>query len=558
MKKFSVVTNMRKAKSLLLKGKIDNATQLYNEILEKFPNNVNARTALGILINNEVDKLVNLYNSKKFAEVISRGKPLISEMNKNEYFWNILGAAYIAQSLHLEALKTFQNVIRCNPKSANGYNNLGCVHKDLRDLHNAKKCFEAAVMLDPKHSDAYFNLGLTHHVDWELEDAIKNYQNSININPLSSSAQYHLGHAFNYLGKKNDAIVTFNKVLELEPEHCDAIRGLSELINFDKDHMLMAHTEKLLRSKNIALSSNAALHFAYAKMNDDVKNYSVAVEYFKKGGQIRKKSIGYDINKDVELFYQIKLRSAKIALNKSVDIKFDNSMQPIFILGMPRSGTSLVEQIVSAHSEVIGCGELVKLNDLTELIQSDSIIDFEGTLREIRSEYLKYVTNKIGKTRFFTDKMPSNFRHIDIIFAAFPEAKIIHCVRDASAVCWSNFRTFYSEGAIPFSYDLGDLVDYHRLYSDLMSFWKNKFGEKIYDLNYEALVADPDNEIKKMISYTELPWDEKCLAPHKNQRIVGTASSIQVKKKIYKGSSETWKNYKSYLSGALDLIAQKD
>ena len=152
--------------------------------------------------------------------------------------------------------------------------------------------------------------------------------------------------------------------------------------------------------------------------------------------------------------------------------------------------------------------------------------------------------------------MPSNFLHIGMILTAFPEAKILHCVRDARAICWSNFRNYYSQNSIPWSYDLDDVVTYYGLYSNLMSFWKNIFGEKIYDVNYEALVTEPDGEIKKIISHIGLPWEETCLSPHKNNRIVGTASSNQVKNKIYQGSSEIWKNYLSHLERSFDVLPE--
>ena len=150
--------------------------------------------------------------------------------------------------------------------------------------------------------------------------------------------------------------------------------------------------------------------------------------------------------------------------------------------------------------------------------------------------------------------MPQNFHFIPLICAAFPEAKIVHIKRSAAATCWSNYKQYFSAEGLGYSYDLKDVVSYYTLYIDLMDLWQSKYTDRIYNLNYEELTANQESETRKLIDYLGLDWDEACLSPHKNRRIVRTASQQQVKKKVYQGSSEAWRKYEPYLNGAFNSL----
>lgn len=562
MSKLSVVENLRKAKSYIKKGNVEKARALYEAILEKFPNNKNAKFGLNSLVQKEffssahraTEFLNLLYAKGQYEAVISEGNSLLKTFSNNEKIWNVLGASYLAQGNQFEALSAFRNVVRCNPKNADGHNNLGVVQKDFGLLFDAQRSLELAISLDPQHPDAYFNLGLVYHMEWKLLLAVKNYEKAIEINPLRTSAYYSLAHAFQYSGRIEDALHSYNKVLELDPSHCDAIRNMSDLIKVDENHQLIVKTENLLRIDSLASSSKAALYFAYGKMNEDLENFDTAFTSFEKGGHLRRAELGYEINHDLILFSLIKKYFSGEVETLGEPTLQNGLMQPIFIVGMPRSGTSLIEQVICSHSRVVGCGELNKLDELCRPLLDSSAKNLESEILQLRANYLKYVEQRVGTVTAFTDKMPSNFRFIGFIVRAFPEAKIVHTKRDPGAVCWSNFRHYFNGSALPYSYDINDVVDYYNLYAELMSFWKNLYGNRIYDLDYEKLVSDPTCEIKSLISHLKLGWEEACLSPHKNKRSVGTASSLQVKEKIYSGSSKFWHKYKPYVKGAFDRL----
>ena len=157
--------------------------------------------------------------------------------------------------------------------------------------------------------------------------------------------------------------------------------------------------------------------------------------------------------------------------------------------------------------------------------------------------------------QFVTDKMPKNFYYIPLICAAFPEAKIIHVKRDAAATCWSNYKQYFASSSLGYCYALEDIVTYYGLYTDLMKFWQEKYGERIYNLSYEKLTTDQENETRKLINHLDLKWEDACLSPHKNKRGVRTASQQQVRQNVYKGSSKTWRKYEPFLNGAFDSLA---
>ena len=266
----------------------------------------------------------------------------------------------------------------------------------------------------------------------------------------------------------------------------------------------------------------------------------------------RKKLLNYNINKDVERFRKIKSNYPQIAYNSLEPEKFSKDLMPIFIVGMPRSGTTLVEQIISSHSEVTGAGELDFAAQFGAAIATGITEVNNESLLNFRSKYLTKLKSLSNKNLIITDKMPQNFRYIGLLAAAFPEAKIIHVKRNPAAVCWANYKQYFVSKNIGYCYAIDDVISYHKLYENLMDFWTNTLSNRIYKLDYELLTVNQESETRQLIEYLGLDWDEKCLSPQNNMRSVATASNVQVRKKVYRGSSEQWRKYQPFLNGALD------
>jgi len=215
---------------------------------------------------------------------------------------------------------------------------------------------------------------------------------------------------------------------------------------------------------------------------------------------------------------------------------------------MPRSGTSLVEQILASHSKVHGAGELSTMDNLVSPILGQD----EGQLTRleisrVRDGYLDALTALQVPEKIITDKMPLNFRWIGFIKFALPEAKIIHLSRDPRATCWSIYKRDFSLKGNGYAYDLGDLAEFYKLYMALMSFWRERFPDTIYDLCYEDMTENQEEETRKILEFCNLEWEPQCLDFHKTNRIVHTASAAQVREKMYQGSSDAWREFEAYL-----------
>ena len=200
----------------------------------------------------------------------------------------------------------------------------------------------------------------------------------------------------------------------------------------------------------------------------------------------------------------------------------------------------------------MGAGELPFAFRFGHPLASGQTPAGEKALRTFREQYLRALRQQSKGKTIVTDKMPHNFLFLGLITAALPEAKIIHVKRDAAAVCWANYTKYFVKNSLGYCYDLEDMLHYHGLYEHLMTFWHQVLPGRIYDLEYEVLTDNQERETRKLIDYLGLPWDDSCLSPQDNRRVVGTASNVQVRKKVYQGSSESWKRYQPYLNGALD------
>mgnify|MGYP000334486393 CR=1 FL=1 len=260
----------------------------------------------------------------------------------------------------------------------------------------------------------------------------------------------------------------------------------------------------------------------------------------------------YDINQDVELFREIKSNYPLLEHNSLESDKLSKNLTPIFIVGMPRSGTTLVEQIISSHPRVMGAGELPFVAQFGETLARGQVDINNFSLINFRKKYLIELKNISNFNTFITDKNPHNFYYIGLLNAAFPEAKILHVKRNPAAVCWANYKQYFVSKKIGYCYSLNDIIKYHSLYENLITFWKKNLPNTIYDVDYELITLKQEEETRKLIDYIGLKWEDKCMSPQENTRSISTASNIQVRKKIYQGSSQKWKKYQPFLNGVLD------
>jgi tetratricopeptide (TPR) repeat protein len=530
--------------NLYSQGQLQQALRQAETLVQQFPQSA-------ILFNIQGAALKGL--GQLGLSVEAYNKALAIKPDYAEAYYN-MGNALKDQGKLEEAIEAYNKALAIKPDYAEAYNNMGVTLKDQGKLEEAIEAYSKALAIKPDYAEAHNNMGLALKDQGKLEEAIEAYNKALAIKPDSAEAYYNMGNALKDQGKLEEAIEAYNKALAIKPDYAEAHRHLSILTKYTSDTAQICEVEALLQQDDLGDSDRCNLLYTNAKMQEDLGNLSAAYASYVAGGGLRQKLLKYEFVQDEHLFGRIKRTAPKfkdVALNvASEPIKHT----PIFILGMPRSGTTLVEQIVSSHTEVTGAGELSYVSQSgTKLVAGITAPTLE-TVSAFRERYLTELAKRAEGQAFITDKMPQNFRYIALICAAFPEAKIVHVQRNAEATCWSNFKHYFASKGLGYSYSLDDTVAYYGLYKDLMHFWSQTYDDRIYNLDYDKLTEDQEPETRRLIEYLGLNWEDACLSPQNNKRSVKTASQQQVRKKVYKGSSQAWRKYESFLNGVFDEL----
>ena len=599
MAKLNVEITLLKAASHERNGEMDEARKCYDSVLELFPGNIRAKQGLAKLSQPKPDivaeenpsdetlhQLIALYNKGQIRTVIEECDRLTKEFPQSIMLWNLLGAAFNVQGKLEEAIAAYNEALLVKPDYVDAHNNIGAALAGQGNPEEAVAAFNKALLIKPDYAEAHYNIGTTLAGQGKLEEAIVAYNKALLIKPdyaevhnnIGSAladqdkseeaiaaynkallikpdfaeAHNNMGNALKDQGKLEEAIAAYNKALLIKPDYAEVHYDLSVLKKYAYSDPQIVQMEKLYADASINIENRCRLCFALAKSSEDLGNLEEAFRYLKEGNALRKRFLNYDIVQDEEIFCRIK-ETANSLKNFSSNVSGEeNFPTPILILGMPRSGTTLVEQIISNHSKVTAADELHFLNMFGSPLALGKIEVTEGNLKTIRIQYLNEIRNLSSGRPFVTDKMPSNFFYIGLICSALPEAKIIHVKRNPASTCWSNFKQYFQAKGLGYSYDLVDVVHYYKMYEELMLYWDEQYPGKIYHLDYEQLTTDQESATKKLIQYLGVNWEDACLYPEENTRSVKTASNVKIRKKVYKGSSEEWKKFEKYLNRAFD------
>ncbi len=581
---------LRLAKLKSRDGYPEEAKNIYQDILQKFSKNKEALRELQLLQDppsEQLQSIIKLYNQGQLKQALFHISETLKQFPNSVVLYNIAGASNAGLMQFDASIESYKQAIKIKPNYAEAYNNMGVALRDKGDLEAAIDSYKQAIKIKPDYAETYNNMGnalqdkgdLEAAIDsykqaikikpdyaetynnmgnalqdkGDLEAAIDSYKQAIKIKPDYAEAYNNIGIALNLKGDTEAAIDSYKQIIKIKPDYAVAYRSLSNLYRFTE------HDEYFLKMQNLCLNPDTSneerchLNFALSKASEDLNEIEQSFNYLKTGTELRKKILSYSINKDIELFSHLKKLYPSITL-QSVDEL--SEIKPVFILGMPRSGTTLVEQIVSSHSEVTGAGELDYVNRFGGHIAMGKTEPNTKMILDFRENYIEALKKMRDGRSIVTDKMPHNFQYIGLIFSAFPEAKVIHVNRDPAATCWSNYKYYFPSKNLGYSFDLDDTIKYFELYKDLMQFWLDHYGDRIYNLNYDNLTINQDDETRKLIQYLELKWEDECLSPQYNKRNVRTVSQQQVRHKVYKGSSQQWRKFEPYLNGVFDQLTK--
>ena len=501
----------------------------------------------------EIQKVINLYELHKFPEAEELGKKILHKNSKISFIYNLLGLICAAQNKNDEAIKYYNEGINIEPKNSVIYNNLGTAYKSKKKYNESEKYYKKSILINNKLPEAYNNLANLYNQLNKQKEAIKLFNEVIKKKPDFYVAHYNLGILYKNIGEFDKSKKHLAKATNLYKNFFSAHRAYSQINKYkksDDSHIILM--KKIYNDDSINIRGKSEMAFALGKAYDDTNNYDEAFKFYKEGNHLRRSVIDFSLNREKEEFNYIKSLFTKNFFNENKNLKFNNST-PIFILGMPRSGTTLVEQIISSHPSVYGGDELSYFNDLIkENFYENKNLIVKNNIKEkfniIYKTYIKNIRKLSSKKSKITDKLPINFKWIGFIKLIFPNSKIIHCKRNSKDTCVSIYKNYFTNTELNYAYDLSELVDFYKIYENLMNFWKKNLPDFFYEVEYEKLIENPNQEIKKLIKKCDLKWNEKCLMFYNNKRSIKTASDTQVRKKIYKTSKDSWKNYERYLN----------
>ena len=522
---------------LYQKGQLEEAKNVVSKLIKTNSNIALLHNLLGAINNN--------LNDFKLAK-LSFKKAIKIDANYADAFSN-LGAVLIELNEAEDANKNLLKAIQLNPKQIEAYISLGKLCRKFMYYEQEVEHYHKALEIDPYSIIVNSNLASVYTIQGNMIEAKKILEKVINLNPSAYKAYNSLGSISISNGDKDNATKYFKKAIEINPKYADGFRTLSNNIKLKKDAQLITKMENIYNDKTTDNENKMLISFALGKAFSDIKNYKLAFRYYEIGNQIRKNLLGYDLKQDKNKFQFIKTSFDNDFKSSDKKKNSDFLKIPVFILGMPRSGTTLTEQIISSHSSVYGGGELSFVSQSLVELDWERNITNQKFNEDFRLLYLKKLSKIKTSKALITDKMPGNFLWTGLILSSMPDIKIVHTKRNAQATMWSIFKTYFTVDGNGWAYNINDIYKYYRMYEELMEFWYKKYPKKIYILDYEKLTTNQEKISRELINFVGLDWEDQCLEFHQTKRSVRTASSSQVRQKMYQGSSDEWMKYHTFL-----------
>jgi tetratricopeptide (TPR) repeat protein len=469
---------------------------------------------------------------------------------------NNLGSSLSYLGRYEEAEQRFRQAMTINPTFSDPYANLGVLLRQKSYLQDSETLLRRALKLKPNDLDARTNLGLTLVFLGRHRDARACFAKVLKSAPRNVHALFGMGQIATVEGRFEEAETTFKRAIEINPKMTNAWAALANIRKMTTaDSGWLESMEKIVSSAIHPLEE-ANLRFAMGKYCDDVGDFPRAFQHFKRGNELLKAvAEDYDrkeISRHVDAMIRVYSRESLSTIGAAAS----SSERPVFVIGMPRSGTSLAEQIIASHPAACGAGELpywanlvAKDDELTRTMLS------EPARRKAAEEYLRILEGPAGSASRIVDKAPVNSDFLGLIYSVFPKARVIYMQRDPVDTCLSCYFQQFLTG-INFAFDLSDLVHYYCEHQRIMAHWRAVLPQGfIIEVPYEELVTDQETWSRKMIDFIGLEWDARCLEFHTNRRQVTTASTWQVRQKIYKSSVARWRNYEKFI-GPLKALAK--
>ena len=545
MKKIKLEVDKNSIIKLFQEKKFNKISKLSKQILKKNENEVDLWK---IVIVSEISMRNYFSAEKKIKKLL-----LLKDDSEINY---LHGNVLKLQNKNLEAIEAFKKAIRQKKNFSQAYNNLGNVYKKIYKIENAIENYHLAIKYDEKNLEAYNNLGNILKQEKHFEESIYYFKKLTDLDPNFPDAYNNIGANFSILGKIDEAEKYFKIAISKNQLHGESYKNYVLIKKIKKDDKIFKNLEIIAKRNDLTNDQKQNIFFSLSKSYFDLADNDKAFDFLEKANDLKSESVEYSHRKHRDYFNSI-IEFFKKFSNEQITTENNYKSYPIFIMGMPRSGTSLIEQIISNHSQVYGGGELDILPQILDRIKLSEAQDYKFIFQDIRDQYLNSL-NKLSEKKYITDKLPGNFKSIGFIKLAIPEAKIIQMERNPMAVCWSNYKANFSNNGMGFTHNQKNLANFFILYKNLINFWKLRFPDGFTTINYEEFVSDHENKIVELFKILGLEWEDHLFEFQKNDRPVETASFLQVRKKIYKDSSNEWKKFRKYLQPMIKIFENEN
>lgn len=505
-----------------------------------------------------------------------------------------LGRLFLQRGDHARASTYLKSAVDINPSDPALQNALGMSYYALQDYAQAENCYKQVVSLVPGEIIGYANLAILYQDAGKRDSALEYAKKVVDLSPGLVAGYVLMASSLNLKGEFEQALMVFDQALDLEPGNLDALTGKSNALlklgRFDQANNIISalieqgvvshalanvyvsiakkygHTQKaldyvdkILGSVQLTPSQTMQLHFGAGELLDSADRYDEAIVHYKKANELVCRD--YD-----SMAYDAIYQRCIVAYTDSKNLQYASwrgDVVPVFVVGMPRSGTSLLERILGMHSQISAAGELPYINNIINAlaekcgaIYPDLVTRLsESDLNSAARSYIEDVRVNTGKGGIFIDKMPHNFMYLGMIRQLFPESPIIHCNRNALDTCLSNFFQYFS-GDLAYPYRQEDIAHQYNFYQDMMQLWEG-VGIDMLDVTYESLVTNPETTLESIMQYLGLEIETGCLQFHQSSEITRTASVEQVRQPLYSRSIGRWKHYDKHLSILINLLDQR-
>jgi tetratricopeptide (TPR) repeat protein len=484
-------------------------------------------------------------------------KPIYAEAHSN------LASALMALGRSLQALAHCEQALAIRPNYFEAHLSFAGALLAVGRREEARAQYHKALSLNPVHAEARVNLGCLLLELGSPEEAISQFQAALITDPEQFEGYNGLGTAFQAMGRLDEAIAAFEKATVIAPRKTAAFLNLANATRLAADDARFIAMQSLAREiERLDVEDQFRLHFALGKVLDAQGDGEASFQHLLKGNRLKRQQVTYDEEKTIAWLSRIQAEFSAEALRVKRGLA-EPSNVPIFIVGMPRSGTTLIEQILASHPHAFGAGEFRELGQLAASLRASDGSKFpecvlalsDEQLHDLGCSYVRSLRKIAPAAERITDKMPYNFAYVGLIHLALPNARILHVRRDPRDTAFSCFSIMFHEGQ-EFTYDLAELGRYIRGYENIMEHWRRVLPRgSMLELQYEDVVDNLEDEARRMLSYCGLEWNDRCLAFHETKRPVSTASVNQVRQPIYSSSIGRWRAFERELQPLIEVLS---